>query len=172
MRARALLLGLAAAGCASTRSLETGVAVPVRQVRADARSTWGILAGGPRWIARDIERDAAALGSTFARAGEDVAKDGRETLAHLTGLPDFLARETARELPQLHWSFSEAIRRVEEDGAHAGSMARGAPGWFAREFEEGSAGIGSLLRSEAAEARRDAREFPGALARFFRMGLW
>ncbi len=172
MRARALLLGLAAAGCASTRSLETGIAVPARQIRADARSTWEILAGAPAWIARDVERDAAALRSTFARAGEDVASDGRETLGHLTGLPDFLARETARDLPQLRWSFSEAIRGVGEDAARTGSMARGAPGWLAREFEEGSAGLGWLLRGEAEKARRDAREFPGALARFFRMGLW
>ncbi|MGH7150732.1 MAG: hypothetical protein ACREIU_08545, partial [Planctomycetota bacterium] len=114
MRPRAFLLGLAAAGCSATRSLETGAAVPLRQVRADARSTWEILAGGPRWIARDVEADLAECGKFFSRAGEDAARDGRETLGHLTGLPGFLARETDRDLPRLRWSFSEAIRHVEE----------------------------------------------------------
>src|SRR5262245_19012311 len=172
MRARALLLGLAAAGCSATRSLETGAAVPVRQVRADARSTWEILAGGPRWIAQDVKRDWAALRTALAGAGKDIARDGRETLDHVTGFPDFLARESARDYRQLRWGLSEAGRRFGEDLDSAETEVSGVPGWFARDWKEGIAGLGSTLRTEAAVARKDAREFPGALAHFFWTGLW
>ena len=172
MRAEAFLLALVAAGCSATRSLETGVAAPARQIRGDARSTWEILAGGPRWIARDAGRDWAALRSTFARAGEDLGRDARETLGHVTGFPDWVARDSARDLRRLRFGLSEMSGRFEEDLDRGAAMATGVPRWLATEWEEGTSGLGWLLDHGAARARQDAREFPGALADFFWTGLW